>query len=71
MKIGNLINEVQTLGGALKNALSKAEPGSKLDRSIKNHNKAIKLGLKDSPDIRKEAPDGYHFDKNGLIKLGE
>lgn len=70
MKLNELL-EAQSLGGALKNALSKAEPGSKLDRSIKNHNRAIKLGLKDSPDIRKEAPEGYHFDKNGLIKLGE
>ena len=71
MKLKELLNEVQTLGGALNNALSKAEPGSKVDRSIKNHNRAIKLGLKDSPDIRKEAPDGYHFDKQGLIRLGD
>ncbi len=70
MKLSELL-EAQALGGALKNALSKVEPGSKLDRSIKNHNRAIKLGLKDSLDIRKEAPEGYHFDKTGLIKLGE
>lgn len=36
MKLSELLEE-QSLGGALKNALSKAEPGSKLDRSIKNH----------------------------------
>jgi hypothetical protein len=71
MKLAKLMNEVQTLKGALNNALSKAEPGSKLDKSIKNHNRAVKLGLKDSPDIRKEAPEGYHFDKKGLIVLGD
>jgi hypothetical protein len=71
MKLTNLLSEVQTLRTALQNSLSKAEPGSKLDKSIKNHNRAVKLGLTDSPDIRKYAPDGYHIDKKGLIKLGE
>lgn len=61
--------EAQSMGGALRNALSKAEPGSKLDHKIKTHNRAVKNGL----DIGKmtAAPDGYHFDKKGYIRLGE
>ena len=64
--------EGQSMSSALKNSLSKPEPGSKLDRSIKSHNRAIKLGFpKDHPDIRTTAPDGHRFDKKGMIRLGE
>lgn len=72
MKLYELLDEAQTMGDALRNELSKAEPGSKLDKSIKAHNRAKKLGLPDDhKDIRKVAPDGYHFDKKGLIRLGQ
>lgn len=62
-------NEAQSMGSALRNELSKAEPGSKLDHKIKTHNRAVKNGL----DIGKmaAAPDGYYFDKKGYIRLGE
>jgi hypothetical protein len=57
-----------SMGGALKNALAKAEPGSKLDLSIKAHNNSIKNG---GPPTMKNAPTGYHIDKKGYIRLGE
>jgi hypothetical protein len=69
MKLNELIEGRQTLGGALSNALSKAEPGSKLDRKIKTHNRAVKAGLK--VGLLDTAPTGYHFKKDGSIALGE
>lgn len=64
----------QSLGGALTNALMKPEPGSKLTHSIQKHNRAIKNGASlgdDHPALRTQAPDGHHFAKNGMIRLGE
>lgn len=67
-------NEAQSMGDALKNALSRPEPGSKLDHKIKVHNRAIKSGVSiDSgdSDLMPKAPLGHHFDKKGMIRLGE
>lgn len=67
-------NEAQSMGDALKNALSRPEPGSKLDHKIKVHNRAIKSGVSiDSgdSDLMPKAPSGHHFDKKGMIRLGE
>lgn len=61
-------NEAQSMSGALKNTLSKAEPGSKLDQSIKRHNANIKAG---QAGTLKTAPTGYHFDKKGYCRLGD
>lgn len=61
-------NEAQSLGGALKNSLAKAEPGSKLDNSIKAHNRDVKNGGKGT---LKNAPTGYHFDNKGYCRLGD
>jgi hypothetical protein len=61
-------NEAQSMGTALKNTLAKAEPGSKLDNSIKAHNRDIKNGGKGT---LKNAPTGYHFDKKGYCRLGD
>lgn len=58
----------QSLRGALNNALSKAEPGSKLDKKIKHHNSMVKQFGKGTLD---KAPEGYHMDKKGMIRLGE
>jgi Protein of unknwon function (DUF3008) len=58
----------QSMGGALRNELSKAEPGSKLDKMIKHHNAMMRdFGTK----MLDKAPSGYHFDKKGLLRLGE
>jgi hypothetical protein len=65
---GGGVNEAQSLGGALKNSLAKAEPGSKLDNSIKTHNRNIKAG---NAGTLKNAPTGYHFDSKGYCKLGD
>ena len=62
------VNEAQSMGTALKNTLAKAEPGSKLDNSIKSHNRHIKAGL---PGTLKNAPTGYHFDSKGYCRLGD
>jgi hypothetical protein len=62
------VNEAQSMGTALKNTLAKAEPGSKLDNSIKAHNRDIKNGGKGT---LKNAPTGYHFDKKGYCRLGD
>lgn len=62
------LNEAQSMSGALKNSLAKAEPGSKLDKSIKAHNAKIKAGEAGS---LKNAPEGYHFDKKGYCRLGD
>lgn len=58
----------QSLRGALNNALSKAEPGGKLDKKIKHHNSMVKQFGKGVLD---KAPEGYHMDKKGMIRLGE
>ena len=63
-----ITNEAQSMGTALKNTLAKAEPGSKLDNSIKSHNRHIKAGL---PGTLKNAPTGYHFDSKGYCRLGD
>ena len=65
---GGGVNEAQSMGAALKNTLAKAEPGSKLDNSIKAHNRDIKNGGKGT---LKNAPTGYHFDKKGYCRLGD
>lgn len=62
------LSEAQSMGGALKNSLAKAEPGSKLDQSIKRHNANIKAG---QAGTLKNAPTGYHFDKKGYCRLGD
>ena len=67
-KTSDYTNEAQSLGGALKNSLAKAEPGSKLDNSIKTHNRNIKAG---TAGTLKNAPTGYHFDSKGYCKLGD
>jgi hypothetical protein len=67
-KTSDYTNEAQSLGGALKNSLAKAEPGSKLDNSIKTHNRNIKAG---NAGTLKNAPTGYHFDSKGYCKLGD
>ena len=67
-KTTDYTNEAQSMGAALKNTLAKAEPGSKLDNSIKAHNRDIKNGGKGT---LKNAPTGYHFDKKGYCRLGD
>lgn len=62
------VAEAQSMGTALKNTLAKAEPGSKLDNSIKAHNRNIKAG---QAGTLKNAPEGYHFDKKGYCRLGD
>jgi hypothetical protein len=67
-KTSDYTNEAQTMSGALKNTLAKAEPGSKLDQSIKRHSANIKAGYEGT---LKNAPTGYHFDKKGYCRLGD
>lgn len=67
-KLKGKVNEAQSMGTALKNTLAKAEPGSKLDNSIKNHNRDVKNGGKGT---LKNAPTGYHFDSKGYCRLGD
>lgn len=67
-KTSDYTNEAQSMGTALKNTLAKAEPGSKLDNSIKRHNANIKAG---QAGTLKNAPEGYHFDKKGYCRLGD
>jgi hypothetical protein len=70
----NAIDEAQSMSGALKNALSKPEPGSKLHRNIQAHNNSIKNGSKlgdDNHNLMTKAPSGHRFDKKGMIRLGE
>lgn len=57
----------QSMGGALRNELSKAEPGSKLDKQIKHHNAMVRQFGRGTMD---KAPSGYRFDNKGLIRLG-
>lgn len=65
------VEEAQSLGGALNNALSKVEPGSKLDQKIKTHNRQVKSGVKDKQFMMTSPPEGYHFKKDGSVALGE
>ena len=68
------LDEVQSMSDALKNALSKPEPGSKLHRNIQAHNNSIKYGSKlgdDNHNLMTKAPPGHRFDKKGMIRLGE
>lgn len=67
-KTSDYTMEAQSMSGALKNSLAKAEPGSKLDKSIKAHDAKIKAGEAGS---LKNAPEGYHFDKKGYCRLGD
>lgn len=67
-KTSDYTNEAQSMGTALKNSLAKAEPGSKLDNSIKAHNRDVKNGGKGT---LKNAPTGYHFDSKGYCRLGD
>ena len=67
-KTSDYTNEAQSMGTALKNTLAKAEPGSKLDKSIKAHNANVKSGGKGT---LKNAPTGYHFDSKGYCRLGD
>lgn len=64
MKISELL-EAQSMSGALKKSLSKAEPGSKIDLKIKAHNTAVKMAkgalATSDPRILKKAPEGYKF----------
>jgi len=68
------LDEAQSMKDALKNSLAKPEPGSKLDNMIKSHNRAIKGGAtigSDHPDLMSKAPSGHHFNKKGMVTLGE
>lgn len=65
------VEEAQSLGGALNNALSKVEPGSKLDQKIKTHNRQVKSGVKDKQFMMTSPPEGYHFKQDGSVALGE
>ena len=62
------VAEAQSMGGALANALSRVEPGSKLDKKIKHHNDMVRRFGKGTMT---SAPDGYHIDKKGLVRLGQ
>jgi hypothetical protein len=66
---GDLV-EAQSMMDALKNSLSKPEPGSKLDKKIKHHNSLIRAGGSGNWD-KPHPPEGHHFDKKGMIRLGE
>lgn len=65
---GTNLKEAQTLGSALRNSLARPEPGSKLDRSIKAHNRIVKAGGKGTLE---QAPEGHYFDKRGYCRLGD
>ena len=62
------VEEAQSMGGALRNALSRVEPGSKLDKKIRHHNDMARRFGKGTMD---SAPDGYHMDRKGMIRLGD
>jgi hypothetical protein len=64
------LTEAQSMMNALKNSLSKPEPGSKLDKKIKHHNSLIRAGGSGNWD-KPHPPEGHHFDKKGMIRLGE
>lgn len=61
-----IAQEALTMGGALKRALSKPEPGSKLDMKIKKHNSLVSSGQKGLFDT---PPDGFKFKKDGTLTL--
>ena len=74
VKMPAFVAEAQSMNDALKNALSKPEPGSKLHRNIQAHNNSIKHGSKpgdDNHNLMTKAPAGHHFDKKGMIRIGE
>ena len=64
------VDEAQSMLDALKNSLSKPEPGSKLDKKIKHHNSLIRAGHSGNWD-KPHPPEGHRFDKKGYIRLGE
>lgn len=64
------LDEAQSMLSALKNSLSKPEPGSKLARKIQQHNSSIRSGKAGTWD-KPTPPDGHRFDKKGFIRLGE
>jgi hypothetical protein len=60
----------QSMGTALTNALSKVEPGSKLDKKIRHHNDMVRRFGPEAGTMT-SAPDGYRIDKKGFIRLGQ
>ncbi|WP_396189435.1 hypothetical protein, partial [Flavobacterium sp.] len=64
------VGEAQSMGTALRNTLSRAEPGSKLDKKIRHHNDLVRRFGPDA-GVMTSAPDGYHIDKKGFVRLGE
>lgn len=60
----------QSMGTALANSLMRAEPGSKLDKKIRQHNDMVRrFGVEYG--TMTSAPDGYRINKKGFIVLGE
>ena len=68
------LGEAQSMLGALKNALAAPVSGSKLDRTIKAHNNAIRYGAKigdNNPNLMTKLPMGHHYNNKGFIRLGD
>jgi len=68
------LGEAQSMLGALKNALAAPMSGSKLDRTIKAHNNAIRYGAKigdNNPNLMTKLPMGHHYNNKGFIRLGD
>ena len=71
MRLGEQgVAEAQSMTTALGNALSKVEPGSKLDKKIRHHNDMVRRFGPEAGTMT-SAPDGYHIDKKGFIRLGQ
>jgi len=64
------VKEAQSFGGALANALSRVEPGSKLDKKIRHHNDMVRRFGPEAGTMT-SAPDGYYIDKKGFVRLGQ
>ena len=60
----------QSMDTALANAVSKVEPGSKLDKKIRHHNDMVRRFGPEAGTMT-SAPDGYHIDKKGFVRLGQ
>lgn len=60
----------QSMGTALANALSRVEPGSKLDKKIRHHNDMVRRFGPEAGTMT-SAPDGYRIDKKGFVRLGQ
>ena len=68
------LGEAQSMLSALKNALAAPVSGSKLDRTIKAHNNAIRYGAKigdNNPNLMTKLPMGHHYNNKGFIRLGD